>query len=188
MTEEIIIVTTGLKLNPQSILKKYKALNRVKDSIKFDLLYYPYWVSVVLGIMNGFLVKDRPAAEMMIVDGVTERIRKIVHYPETEQTIVKAENTVIENLVTRDKALSLCEAEAVRIWEKMKFHPLRPSLKATLKETKLELIYKPYWVLNNGQDMTVDKILLVDATTGISNSPESGRVVSKWLEQMSNRK
>ncbi len=175
-------MSTGINFDPQGILKQYKVLQKVKAKLNFSLLYYPYWVVVVTGAMNGLLVKDRPIVEMMIIDGVRSKIRKIVHYPETQELEVSSDAIFVSNEIPENQAKSLAEAEVQHVWETLRFHPLRPALVGTVRKIEIVPVYKPYWILYNGVDVSPDKLMLVDATTGGSNLPETNAIISKWIE------
>jgi hypothetical protein len=138
--------------------------------------------------MNGFLVKDRPVLEMLVIDGRTETIKKLVHYPEIKEVCVENAGMVINNHLNEDRARGMAESEIWKVWERTKFHPLRPVLTGTIKKMESKSLYKPYWILHNGVDTSPEKLMVVDATTGGSNLPETNSIIQEWVAKKVNPK
>lgn len=178
------LLSTGLLWNEEKIINRYKMLKRVEGIIKFDLIYYPYWNLKINSVLSGKFLRDRAHFERIIVNGKTGKAYRILNEPEfniIDSEEIK-ENSREKFHINKEKAIeSGCELLNKYIEKKFN-HPFRPRINMKVKNIEHEAVFKPFWVINNGNDFSVDKIMIVDATTGIAGVNESEVIINSWIK------
>lgn len=174
--------STGLNWTPEGLVKRYASLRKAWPDLKFDLLYYPYWVVWVHGQARGRWFPPRCLEEVRAVDAREGRVYSILGSPEvTEETI--AEGKTVQVLPVRvecGEAEDRASASVLKNWTRRFSHPLRPRVEVRTDKVKSSTVYKPFWIANESAKPG-GGFMVIDATTGLAGLAEHKPVALAWL-------
>ncbi len=197
------IASTGCLWSPERLRQRYKFLRKLKEAVRFDLLYYPYWVLAQAGRLKGRWFAARPLLQYRIVDAVRGKNYRISALPEeyVEHPAFTEAGFTGEAPAERRARQAPCrlgEAEAraaadeatLREWNRKFNRAWRPKIALTLDHTDCRLLYKPYWIMapadqpeltawpESGPETAARRrLFLFDATTGLGGLAEFWHVV-----------
>lgn len=177
------IPNTGLAFTPEQILKKYKPLRKVRVPLTFSLLYYPYFLASVTGALQGRFVKRRLVQAQMVVNGLSGSVYRLVNQPDIqEETVSEAEYPfrIQPPKITASCAGEYAQEAALQGWKRKYQTLFSPALRWSLESHEEQCVYKPYWVVSNGESVTDEMMMIVDGTTGLCGVPESMDIKRAW--------
>lgn len=177
------ILNTGLAFTPERILKKYKPLRKVRTPLAFSLLYYPYFLASVTGALQGRFVKRRMVQAQMVVNGLSGSVYRLANQPDIQaETVSETEYSFLIQPpeITASCAGAYAQEAAFQGWKRKYQTLFSPTLCWSLESHEEQCVYKPYWVVSNGESVTDEMLMIVDGTTGLCGVPESMDIKKAW--------
>lgn len=171
----------ALNYDNELILKKYRPLRKIESKLHFDKTHYPYWIINIVGEVSGKLINRSIIREYRVVDGTTAKVSRLASAPDFDNNCAITDYEYLDKTINKEQAKNLAEENILKYWNKKYNHPFRPKVHMEIKELKVELVYKPYWVISNGKDYEIEKLMVVDGTTGLTGMPECSYVKKAWI-------
>lgn len=177
------LTNTGIQFTPEQVLQKYKPLRKVRVPLTFSLLYYPYFLTSITGCIKGRIVKKRIVQAQMVVNGVNGSVYRLVNQPDLLEEVNSPQEQpflIQRPEISAGSAAERTQDAALRGWKRKYETLFAPALQWSVEAHEERCVYKPYWIVSNGQDMTDEMLMIVDATTGLCGVAESMDVKKAW--------
>ncbi len=201
------IASTGCLWSPERLRERYKFLRKLKEAVRFDLLYYPYWVLAQAGHLKGRWFAARPLFQYRVIDAVRGKNYRISALPEEHTEHPEFTEDAAAERRVRQAPCRLSETEAraaadeatLKEWNRKFNRAWRPRVALNMDRTDCRLVYKPFWIMTPADQpeltawpefsatpaspATVDetaarrRLFLFDATTGLGGLAEFWHVV-----------
>lgn len=200
--EERSLSSTGLHWDIPRLHKRYAFLRKLKETVAFRLLYYPYWFLHFSESITWPVLGTKYVDQLRIMDGRTGRSFKLISSPETapertspqgtaeghfvltqvargEQILAQAEMHTVAALVGEEEALQRGEHDAQRELGRFYNRPLGFMAEIKTKASEALLLYKPFWIMRPLAHCAPEKqrIFVFDASTGLGGTAEYWNIV-----------
>lgn len=200
--EERSLPSTGLHWDIPRLHKRYAFLRKLKETVAFRLLYYPYWFLHFSESITWPVLGTKYVDQLRIMDGRTGRSYKLISPPETapermtpqetaegrfvltqvareEQILAQAEMHTVTALLGEEEALQRGEYDAHRELGRFYNRPLGFMAEIKTRASEALLLYKPFWIMRPRAGCAPEKqrIFVFDASTGIGGTAEYWNVV-----------
>lgn len=175
-----VLPCTGLLWDVERLRARYKFLRKVTEAVRFELVYYPYWVLCQQGNLKGRWFKARPLEQYRAIDAVQGKNYRITTPPERYEEQPAPGSLLAEARLDEAEAARLGGEATLKEWNRKYNRPWRPRVALALDSTQAELLWKPYWLMTPEEQPEGDerrRMFVFDATTGLGGVAEFWHVV-----------
>ena len=192
------LTSTGVEWDEDSLAKRYAFFRKVRNEVRLDLLYYPYWVIELHGRATWRFFGQKAVAMLLVSDARSGRCLRISAPPvlceehilpsETEEespffpaelksgsgSSVQTRAHIAPALHEEDAVIQTAETFALSAWNRRYNLPLGPRADIACTEKKALFLHKPFWIMTMKEAQTAqkEKMFIFDASTGLGGLSE----------------
>ena len=204
-----VLLSTGVTWDEDSLARRYGFVRRIRDEVRFELIYCPYWLFELHGQAHWRLFGARSLAMLVASDArsgrclrvsappvlVTERLLPAsavfcesgpflparLKGPHVPEKDVRAH--VVRPLCDRKTGQSNAEAFALAAWRRRCNLPLGPRADILCASNAATLLHKPFWIMTSLSPAASgrNKLFIFDASTGLGGVSDYWNVVEYVL-------